>query len=369
MAKAWGSTKAPSKGENIKVEDIVDLFKFNQDYTAIRLVGPVTSAAFHWIDILNKEGQKKSLPKVCLNWNPDTETFDSNGCPYCEHLPNTRVSTRYYANAIIRELQEAEPRKLAPPLGSEKKKINLGSKDDPFKVCTKEKGSKTWSPVRVVDLPTTVANKLISMSETNRRKVKSRDGGKIEKSFPLSDLKYGCDVEINLKKGGSAGFGEYDIQRGDKSSVSKEELELLYWNLNKIAGPAMAESLSEAQKNVKGLMDRLVSKASDDDDDDNFSSKRRKKKKGRDPFDEDDEDDDIDMDDEDDEDDDDEDDRRSRKKSSKKSKSKSSKKKKKRDPLEDLEDDLDEEDRRSKKKKKGKSSSRSSSKSKKRSRR
>lgn len=286
MAKAWGSTRAPAKGETVKVADLVDLFQFNQDYTAMRLVGPVTSAAFHWLEILTKEGKKVSLPKVCLNWNPDTETFDSNGCPYCEHMPTARVSARYYANAIIRELQEAEPRKKSPPLASEKKVINLGTKEDPFKVHAKEKGSKTWTPLRVVDLPATVAAKLVSMADTNRHKVKSKGGGKVEKTFPLSDSRYGCDVEINLKKGGSHGFGEYDVQRGEKSSISDEEMELLFYDLNKISGPAMAESLQEAQKNAKSLMQRLASKASaddddDDDDDDNEKSRRRGKKKKR----------------------------------------------------------------------------------------
>jgi hypothetical protein len=283
MAKSWGKTKAPSNNRNnVKPEDVVDIHTFTAEYSTIRLVGPVTSVGTHWITINTKEKGIKDIPKTCLNYNPETEEFDENGCPYCEH-GDTRFGPRYYANAIIRELQEAKPAKMFPLMASEKKVVNIGSKDEPFKVKLKEKGSKSWTPIRIISIPASVANSLSEIAKTNRHlKKDKKTGKKTEETFDLADEKFGIDLMINLKKGGAAGFGKYDIQKDRKTPLTEEELDYLYYTLS-IAKP---ESLADANKEWKQLSKKLVS-GGDDDDDDEGSTKSKGKKK-RDPFEDDD---------------------------------------------------------------------------------
>jgi len=346
MAKSWGNTKAPSNNRNnVKPEDIVDIHSFGPEYSTIRLVGPVTSVGTHWIDIKTKEKGIKPIPKTCLNYNPETEEFQENGCPYCEH-GDFRFSPRYYANAIIRELQDAQPAKMFPLMASEKKLVNIGSKDDPFKVKLKEKGSKAWTPIRIISIPASVASSLAEIAKTNRHlKNNKKTGKKIEQTFDLADEKFGIDLMINLKKGGAAGFGKYDIQKDRKTPLTEEELDYLYYTLD-IAKP---ETLTEATKEWKNLSSKLAKSKDDADDEDDDTDLKSKGKKKRDPF--------EDMDDDDD---DDDRPRKKSKKSSTKSKGRSRDdddeddederpaKKKKADPFKDLDREIS----RAKKKKK-----------------
>lgn len=279
MGKSWGATKAPTKSSNKTIEDVVDVFKFSAEYSAIRFIGPITSVGTHWINIEKKDGKVIPIPKVCLNYNPDTEDFDENNCPYCEE--GARFGTRYYANGIVRELQEAEPRKKYPPIASEKKKTNIGTDDDPHECLVKDKSSKTWTPVRIIALPTTLAASLVNIAQTNRHIV-GKKGKRQEKEFDIADPKYGCDIDINLQKGGAHGYGKYDLQKSVHSPLTKTERGYHLYTLD-LAEP---ESLKDAKKNMKELKKIL---ADEDDTDNDEKPKKRNRKSGvEDPYDKDD---------------------------------------------------------------------------------
>lgn len=251
MAKSWGNTKAPSNSDRTSIDDIVDIYKFNSDFTPVRFMGPITSIATHWFDIMTKDKSKVPIGKVCLNYNPATEEYEDNSCPYCE--ASLKVSTRYFTNAIIRDFQESEPRRKYPPNVSEQKVVNLGDKNDPFKARIKDKKSKTWTPVRIISLPATLTSQLIDLSQTNRHLVSTRDG-KVEQTFHVAHPRYGCDVEINLKTGGSYGFGKYDVQKGPVTPITKTERGYLLWTLD-LSQP---ESLKDAVDNMKRLESKIV---------------------------------------------------------------------------------------------------------------
>lgn len=282
MAKSWGNTKAPSSSNRTNIDDLVDIYKFGPDFSAIRFIGPVTSVATHWFDILNKEGEKVSIGKVCLNYNPTTEEFDANSCPYCEG--DIRVANRYFANAIIREFQESEPRKKYPPIASEQKIVNLGDKTEPFKARIKDKKSKTWTPVRIISLPPTLTSQLIDLSQTNRHVV-SDGKSKREESFPVSHPRYGCDLEVNFKKGGQYGYGKYDVQKGPNTPITKDERRYLLWTLDLRVG---LETLKEATENMKSLSSKIIERDGSDDSDAPISKRRRKSGVDDDPYDKDD---------------------------------------------------------------------------------
>lgn len=292
MAKSWAKTKAPARGrEKFKVDEYVDLHKFtDRRWDQIRPVGPVASLAQHWFDIRTpKEGKKVTIPKACLNWNGNTESFDNNGCPWCGH--GLRVDVSYFTNAIIRSVQDEEPRKRFPPTKDEKKQINLGSKKEPFLACLKSKDSRTWTPVRVVRIVPSLARQIADIP--NRRTIKKK-GREVEKQMDISHPRYGRDIEIKFDNSQS-GTGKYQARAAKKSELTEEELEYLLYPLD--YQEKSLETLEEATKEYKDLKPRILerddNKFGDKDDDD----KPKKSKKDKYAIEEDDADDDDDNED------------------------------------------------------------------------
>lgn len=298
MAKSWSKTKAPSRGrEKFKIEEYVDLHKFtDRRWDQLRFVGPVTSIAQHWFDIRTKDGKKVTIPKACLNWNGDTESFDSNGCPYCSHDATKRVDISYYTNAIIRSIQDDEPRKKFPPVKDEKKVVNLGTKKEPFEAKLKSKDSRTWTPVRIVRIVPSLARQIADVP--NRRTIKKK-GREVEKDMEISHPRYGKDVEVKFDNSQS-GTGKYQARGAKKSKLTEEELAYLVYPLD--FHERAVETLEQATNEFKELKKRIVEgEGNKFDDDDDKPGKKDKKKKFKDKYDveEDDEADDVDSDDED----------------------------------------------------------------------
>ena len=330
MAKGLGNINPKSGNrDSLKMEELVKVFSLPKEASGewqnLRfLPTDVISVAIHWVTIITpKEKKEINIPKLCLAHNPDDESTPTGKvCPYCEldDKLGGRAGVAYFTNAIVRDIQESEPKKVQKPSSKEKKSGHI------------QMGSDTWTPVRVIRLPNGLAGKISKIAQRNFEK------GKKGKTHPVDHEEFGIDLAIQYDKDASASDA-YSIDKGDRSPLSKTEKKYLTWDLSAdLLEKIGLESEEEAKKEFKKLdfpgADTLGSDESD-----------------------------LSGDDSDDSDDDSDDDMKlgKSKKSSKKSKSK---KKSKRDGSDDSDDSDDDEPKKKKKKSSSKSKSKSKSSSK-----
>ena len=89
---SWGDVNPSSGNDNKSYMDVIDLHKFDPEWSAIRLVGSVFPIRQHWIPVQTKGG-KKNFSRVCL------KTLDPSAhCPYCE--AGFKTSSIFLHNAI-----------------------------------------------------------------------------------------------------------------------------------------------------------------------------------------------------------------------------------------------------------------------------
>ncbi len=275
MARGFDDiTPNAGRQESLKIEEIVDIHKFSDGvYETIRLLPhAMLPVKTHWIRILGgKEKKEIKVPRICVSFDPDNEKVPMKGthCPYCDLSTGEggtcSTNIRYYANAIIRDEQENEPRKAAKPT---KKELKTGFK---------EKGSKSWTPVRVVPLPSGLALRLQKLKQRNIT------GGK---AYAITHEKNGCDVAIMYDSKASAA-NAYTIDRGEKTPLTKEEKKYLIWDLNDDIYDLLGRmDTDQAEEDFK-RQDFVGSDSLDDDDDDDedsfrLGSKKKKKSKSKD---------------------------------------------------------------------------------------
>lgn len=289
----------------------------------------------HWIDLtFTKDGKEKTItiPKPCHNLDKNTGQFDTTKSdPIFENREyfssrgedgSTGFGAHYYMCVIDRSLQENEPRKKPQITKSEKK------------TQFKEKGSKSWTPVRVLRLPKGAVEKIIKLGARNV--VKTKKG---KETFDLSDLKHGRDIAIMFDND-AAPANKWDVQLSDSKAgpLTASELEYLIFDIEGAIDKDLSQETPEATaKWVKEYLKALNTEEDDDDEDDKPKKKSKdKKSKGKAKQDEDDDEDDdddldldLDLDDDDDEDDKPKKKKKGKDKSSKDKKSKKDKSKKK----------------------------------------
>lgn len=399
MARGFDNISDNSKRDSLRESDIFEIYplakKAAGGWVSIRLLETdLLPIKKHWIKIMGGKDKDKEIkiPRLCVSFDPDNAGKPLRGmkCPYCgiahgndESGAPAQYDFKWYAQAIVRDEQETQPRKLPKHTKQE------------LKTKKKEKGSESWTPVFCIPLTNSLAGRIKELGERNIHNVKDKKSGKKSKqAFQVNHPKYGCDIEIkyNAKKSPAE---RYSIERGEHKPLTEEEKEYLTWDFENweeiydlLGRLSEADALADFKKmDVLGVE---PDDSDDDEDDDGMSlgKKGKKSKKSRkDDDDEDDEDDederpskkskkskpskskrllDDDEDDED-EDDEDEDDRPSKKskKSSKDKKSVKSKKSKKSSRDDDDEDEDDEDEKPKKKKKKTSSADKSSVKKKK----
>ena len=107
-----------------RVDDLVDLFKPHKQYEELRLVGDVYAYAQRWITIHTENNDRPvNVPRVALNFDRETGTFDETIEDPYENLPNeVQTSTHYYVNAIVRQLQDDEPKRKPSPTKKERRR-------------------------------------------------------------------------------------------------------------------------------------------------------------------------------------------------------------------------------------------------------
>lgn len=363
-----GSAK-PRGGQkdSVKFDEVMQMFEFTKhpnEHVRVRLLEKgLIAVKRHWCKIVAGKSKKEvSIPRFCVDFNPlnENEPHD-NGCPYCKHVGKDRDTSPvtneffYLTNAIIREIQEEEPSKKADHTKGEKK---TGFKDI---------RTKSWTPVRVLRLTSSMVGRMQELGEQNTKT--DKDTGK-KKAYDVSHPKFGIDLNIKYKPKAS-GSDKYSIDAvGKKTPLTDEEKKYLVWNLTEelldLCGRMSPEQAKEDFKRMELVGGEEIEDSDDDDDDDDIPvGKKSKKKKGKNAFD--DEDDSPKKkkkksksdDDEDDEYEDDEDEApksKKSKKSDKGSKKKKSDKKSKKSKSDDEDDEDDEDEAPKKKKSKDKSS-------------
>lgn len=273
-------------------------FKFS-DYdkkkVKFRLLGPLYSYCVHWVPVTTKTGKKINLPKLCVNYDPATDNWEQNGCPWCDSEISGRK--RYLVNAIFREEQDREPKKTSRT----KKEDKLRTVTDGFDAYVKDPNSDSWTPVVVLDLNASIAKQLKDLTMDNLDKK--------DRVRELSDKKYGMDITIKYDSS-EKGTGMFRVDTVKRTPLTEEEETYLIWDIwNELEVPSLKEATKEFEDlSSKGMLnnesedDEESDEIDDlDDEDEDESPKKSKKSKSKKSYDEDDED----YEDEDDSDDDD----------------------------------------------------------------
>ena len=228
-------------GNAPRVESMVDMADFSDgEWHQVRLWPGVFGLATMWLDVKKKDGSYTQIPRSLLNFDIQRASFDDKKeCPYYNHRndvtcrgePGGQINVHYYCNVLDRAVQDAEPKKV---------KISKGEKASGFK----EKGSKSWTPLRVARFPRTVIGKLMKLQELNRQK---------GKSYPLSDAIHGHDIYVYYNKD-AAPANMWDVQLDTRGStkLTEEEQSYLMWDIEKVLSDIQGqESLAEAEKWMK----------------------------------------------------------------------------------------------------------------------
>ena len=344
-----------------KISDKIPVFKFpEKKWVTLRVVGAIFTYAGYSVTTKNKDGKKVNFYTPCPSYDPKTQQRDSGIYDPWRDLEASQSDVAYedrlvrltqagFVNAILRKAQKDKPRKV-PKVTKKEAKTGF-----------KETDSDSWTPYVPVRFPKGAIGKLKDLTGLNTVEKKGQT-----KTYSVADAKYGCDVRVMFDPS-KAPADQYQVQIGERSPLTEEELEYLKYdldNLEEAAPEAEVRRDFESWATRNGVKVKKAKKSKDeddedlddddgdDDDEDEPKSKKSKKaakvksKKSKDDDDEDEDDEDEDEDlDDDDEDDEDE---KPAKKSKKPVKSAKSKKSKDEDDEdeddEDLDDDEDDED-------------------------
>jgi len=342
---SFDSAKPKVGKDSVRLENLVELLKLKPNkWVTIRILpNDIFPIKEHWIDIVTKSKKEVRIPKICVSFDPAKEADkDGVNCPYCT-VNNGGIS--YLVNVIHRGLQEDEPKKKGKPTKTEAK--------TGFKV----KDSETWTPVVVARFPSSLVKKIQSLKDLNKVK---KDGKTT--TYGASHAKYGFDIDIKYDPDAS-GTDKYQVQKGERSSITDEEKEYLVYDLNESLLDALGRETPKEAKKELGRMElkgseevdgsdeeedddddldykKKKKKKKSEEDDDDFSSKKKGKKKSKD---DEEEEEDEEEEDEEEEDEEEEDEPKSKKSKSKKKKPVKGKKKSK-DEEEEEEDEEEEEE-------------------------
>ena len=201
----------------------------NDVYAQVRLLGPTLAYHFHTCEFINKDtGVKKFYYMPCAAYKPSTgEPIEEHDCPYCK--AGIKVSTRFYVNAIIRDLQDETRPKPYPRTDAEKKPVKINDVSFLIRSYTQSTDangnpkiiySSSFSPVRVLELPASVIWQIAEMEKVNW--MTYEDGKK--KLTPITDLERGCDLVISYRPNEATPAKKYAVQRTTegKTPITKE---------------------------------------------------------------------------------------------------------------------------------------------------
>ena len=257
--------------DSAKLEELFQLFEpksAQKSYVALRFMPySMLPVRRHWIQIKTAKGKRTAIPKMCVAFDPDNPDKPLKGrhCPYCEldHGPEdkgypARKEEYMLANVLVRDLQDT---------------IRVGKMTSEERESGhKDISSKSGTPVQVFRMPMGVARRIKEMAEMNENKA-------------VTDKKSGIDVLIKFNPKAAAAE-MYKLERGDRTPVTKKEMEYLYWNLDdadEIYDLMGRLDSKRALEEFKKLDIQGIERDEEDEeeDDDGFSARGKGKGKGK----------------------------------------------------------------------------------------
>jgi len=267
--------------DSVRLEEVIKMHKWPADeWSQVRFMpGKILPVKRHWISIIaGKDKKEITIPRYCLafdNNNENEPRKDAKGkpikCPYCDLAHGQDASARYeffyLANAIIREVQEDMPARA--------KKIERTKEEK--KTGFKDIRSKSWTPVEVCRITSTVANRIKELGDGNFVK----KGGE-KKAFDVTHPKYGIDIRVKYKPKAS-GTEKYSADKDDRTPLTDDELKYLIWRLDETLIDVTGRmEPAQALEDFKRM--EVVGADEVDDDSEGYSlgddDGKKKKKKG-----------------------------------------------------------------------------------------
>jgi len=253
MAKKWGNIN-PADSNRVRLDDLVDIMSMpKKKWLQVRFLDTdVLPVKLHWINILAGQSKKEvSIPKYCISFDTTNETeIEGVSCPYCD-LPEgvSRTQKFYLANAIVRDLQEDEPARKVRP--------NTREKSSGFK----DMSSESWTPVRVLRIPMSLAKKIQELAQLN--KVKNRKTGEVS-CYDVSHAVFGADVNIKFDPD-ETGSAMYSVQLAERTKLTDAEKEYLLYDLSDaLISECGREDEQKAHREVQRMDLNVVEKEEDD---------------------------------------------------------------------------------------------------------
>lgn len=231
----WPYITVGKTNEAIYLKDLVEMFELPDGKSVqARFIGPIHSVCWHWFRVQKRAGGYARFPKLCLNYDGETEEFDKEVCPYCK--AGRQPSKRYLSNAIIRDLQNNRPGREPGRTRREEREVKMLG----YRCHLKDPKSKSWTPVRVLEIPSSAVVEIKNLEGLNRRK------GRV---YPLSDPYYGMDVTLK-RDSQNGGWVKYSAQRARNCHLTEDEMQYLIYPLDVLC-PESPERAKQEWENIK----------------------------------------------------------------------------------------------------------------------
>jgi hypothetical protein len=286
---SFDDAKTNSRSEKVKVTDLVNLLKLpEKKWVTGRLYGGLNSYATGWVNYKKKDGGGKGkFPVNLRSWDPQSGSFDSTIYdPWfalwqkekdegvAKEKMTIQINKKFYADFLLRSAQRQAPSTLTKPTRAERES---GFKD---------KDSDTWTPWTVFAMPPSLVEKVKELKGLNV--VRSKKSG--SKAYSVADEAYGCDVRIYYD-GEKSPADQYQIQLGERTPLTEEELALLRYDTSNLVTEQTDE---EVKRDFEGFCKRAGielddepkrkqrSKKRDEDEDDEDEQPKRSKRRSSD---------------------------------------------------------------------------------------
>ena len=221
----------------------------------IRPIGPILVKKSHAVKLykiskdrkLQKEDSLFTCP--CCNYDPMTGEYVENNCPYCK--AGFSQKPRYYQNVIVWQYDEHPPADLGIRTESEKTKKKLGNL-----VCylKDSKESSAWTPVRVIEYPSSMRDKFKAIEESMF--FIDKDGTRYD-NLHINSIKGGTSIAFKYQPSVEPA-NMYTVSRIDdygRVITNEQRSKYLLWNLAEFKAASLDTVIRNLELNAYRIVD------------------------------------------------------------------------------------------------------------------